>query len=332
MRQNSLGKPIPCVQRLGKQKIVIAIGGNSLIKNGRQAASFQEQLETVRETTQKIADIVEQGYRVVITHGNGPQVGDILIRSYLTRNHLPDIPLDMANAITQSEIGFMIQQSLKNELITRNYKSNIATVITQVVVDKKDKAFSNFTKPVGPFYSKKEAFALQSERNWVMREDSGRGFRRLVSSPVPVEIVELAVIQRLLQTDTIVIAAGGGGIPVIKKRSRLMPVAAVIDKDLTSALLADLLDADILLISTSIERVYLNFNKPNQKPLVQITSKQAKDYYNQGHFGSGSMGPKISAGIKFLENSKTKRQVIITNPDNISRAISDKKIGTRIIQ
>ena len=315
------------------KKIVIAIGGNSLIKNGRQSASFQEQLETVRETTANIALIVKQGYRVVITHGNGPQVGDVLIRSYLTRNLLPDIPLDMANAITQSEIGYMIQQSLKNELLKQNLNYyDVVTVVTQVVVDKNDPAFTDYTKPVGPFYSKKEAFALQSERSWVMKEDAGRGFRRLVSSPQPKEIVEINEIRSLLDSGAIVIAAGGGGIPVFRNDHKaLVPTSAVIDKDLTSALLADLINADILLISTSIERAYINFNKPDQKPLCQITAKQAKDYYDQGHFGQGSMRPKVYAGIKFI-SSKNNRQVIITDPKNLNTSLSNKKMGTRIMK
>lgn len=309
---------------------VIAIGGNSLIKNGKQSASFDEQMETVRQTTAQIADIIEQGYRVVITHGNGPQVGDILIRSYLTRHHLPDIPLEMANAITQSEIGYMIQQSLKNELLKRNVNRDIVTIITQVVVGKNDPAFTNYTKPVGPFYSKRDAFALQAERKWVMKEDAGRGFRRMISSPAPRSIVEINDIIALLRANSVVIAGGGGGIPVIRTtRNQLCSVAAVIDKDLTSALLANLINADILLISTGIDRVYLNFNKPNQKPLCQITTAQATAYINQNHFGQGSMQPKIQAALIFLSN-KNNRIAIITNPKNIGKSINDNRIGTRI--
>jgi len=314
------------------QKIVIAIGGNSLIKDTKQATNFSAQLATVRETTTNITKIVRQGYRVVITHGNGPQVGDILIRSYLTRLHLPDIPLDMANAITQSEIGYMIQQSLKNELLKCRSNANVATVVTQVLVDKKDRAFTKYSKPVGPFYTKKEAFALESERKWVMREDAGRGYRRLVSSPMPKEIIEIEVIRDLIETGVIVIACGGGGIPVyFDGHHKFVPTAAVIDKDLSSSLLANLIDADILLMSTGINRVFLNFNKPNQQPLYQLTLSQAKEYTKQGHFESGSMGPKIDASIKFLESGNN-RTVIITNPSNIATAINDKRIGTRIVQ
>ena len=312
-------------------KIVIAIGGNSLIKDNGHSASFSEQLQTVSETSLNIAKIVKQGYRVVITHGNGPQVGDILIRSYLTRQHLPDIPLDIANAITQSEIGYMIQQSIKNELLKQKCNAQVVTIVTQVVVDKKDKAFKYYTKPVGPFYPKKEAVILEKERKWTMREDAGRGFRRLVSSPEPKEIVELETIKTLLQSGAIVIAGGGGGIPVFRENNHcLVPAAAVIDKDLTSALLANFIDADTLLISTSIDRVYLNFNKPNQKSLYKMSLTQAKEYFQQGHFAQGSMGPKIAAAIKFLQTKNRRRQVIITNPNNLVKSLTDKKIGTRI--
>ncbi|MBS4016517.1 MAG: carbamate kinase [Candidatus Latescibacteria bacterium] len=315
---------------LNAKTIVVAIGGNSLIRNGSQSTSFDEQLETVKETTQNIADIIEQGYRVVITHGNGPQVGDILIRSYLTRNHMPDIPLDMANAITQSQIGYMIQQSLKNELLSRKIKRDVVTVITQVIVDKKDPAFSNYTKPVGPFYSKKEAFTLQTERKWIMKEDAGRGFRRLVSSPQPNQIVELNEIQCLIESGVVVIAGGGGGIPVFRNsRGQLVPLSAVIDKDLTSALLANLIRADILLISTSVDCAYIYFNQPRQKPLYKITIKQAQKYLDQGHFGQGNMGPKISAGIVFIKNTRN-RTTIITDPKNLSKSIFHAKVGTRI--
>lgn len=314
------------------KKIVIAIGGNSLIKNSKQSPEFQEQLETINETSENIAEIVKQGYKVVITHGNGPQVGDVLIRSFLTRNHLPEIPLDIANAITQGEIGYLIQQTLKNALLRRKCNVPIATIITQVIVDKNDPAFRNYTKPVGTFYSKKEAFALQSERKWAMREDAGRGYRRLVSSPEPKAIVEIEIIRKLLDSDAIVITGGGGGIPVFQRKDgSLFPTAAVIDKDLTSSLLATLIDADVLLISTGIDRVYLNYSKPNQKPITQMTAKQAKKYYEQGHFGSGSMGPKILAGIKFIGNKKS-RQVVITDPNHLTKALINKNIGTRIVK
>ncbi|MCX7784659.1 MAG: carbamate kinase [candidate division WOR-3 bacterium] len=326
-------------------RIVIAIGGNSLLRNGNKPPSFFDQFETVQETCANIAEIVCHHNQVVITHGNGPQVGTALIRSYLTRNHLPEIPLEIATALTQAEIGYMIQLSLKNELakhkdmIQPNLKNestkckcpfNIVTVITQVLVDKDDPGFSNYTKPVGPFYSQKEAFALQAERNWIMKEDAGRGFRRMVASPKPKSIVEINIIKSLIEDNHIVIAAGGGGIPVIQENNHLKPIPAVIDKDLTSALLADLIDANCLIISTSIDKVYLNFNTNNQIPLNTINLKQAIEYLNQGHFAEGSMKPKIQALIKFIEKDRS-RFGIITNPSNIATALTNNTIGTRIV-
>ncbi len=311
-------------------RIVIAIGGNSLIRNGNKPASSQEQLETVQETCANIAEIINCGHQVVITHGNGPQVGTALIRSYLTRNHLPEIPLEIATALTQAEIGYMIQLSLKNELAKRKCTADIATVITQVLVDKNDPAFTNYTKPVGPFYSQKEAFALQAERNWIMKEDAGRGFRRMVASPKPKSIIEIDLIKSLIETNHIVIAAGGGGIPVVKDNNHLKPVPAVIDKDLTSSLLADSINANCLIISTSIDKVYLNYNKSNQIPLNIINLKQAIEYMNQGHFSEGSMKPKIQALIQFIEK-EPKRFGIITEPGKIAKALTTNEIGTRII-
>ncbi len=311
--------------------VVIAIGGNSLVKNGRQSVGFAEQMQTVQETTANIAKIAKLGYKVLITHGNGPQVGDILIRSYLTRKHLAEIPLDMANAITQSEIGYMIQQSLKNEFLKRKLNKDVVTVITQVIVDKNDPAFNEFTKPVGPFYSKKEAITLQQERKWIMQEDAGRGYRRMVSSPKPKSVVEINEIIHLLSNDIVVIAGGGGGIAVYEDNNKLLkPLPAVIDKDLTSALIGSLINAKILIISTSVDRVYLNFNKPNQIPLLKITKNQALKYLKQGHFQEGSMKPKIIAGINFLQHNQSK-QVIITNPNNLYKCLINNNIGTRII-
>ncbi|MEO0091151.1 MAG: carbamate kinase [candidate division WOR-3 bacterium] len=311
-------------------RIVIAIGGNSLIRNGNKSASFQEQFETVQETCANIAEIICCGHQVVITHGNGPQVGTALIRSYLTRNHLPEIPLEIATALTQAEIGYMIQLSLKNELSKRNCRVDVATVITQVLVDKNDPAFTNFTKPVGPFYSQKEAFNLQAERNWIMKEDAGRGFRRMVASPKPISIVEIDLIKSLIETNHIVIAAGGGGIPVIQANNHLKPIPAVIDKDLTSSLLADQINADCLIISTSIDKVYLNYNTNNQTPLNIINLKQANEYMSQGHFAEGSMKPKIQALIKFIEKDHN-RFGIITSPTQIANALISKDIGTKIV-
>lgn len=312
------------------ETIVIAIGGNSLVKNNKQFANFSEQMETIEQTTESITDLIERGFNILVTHGNGPQVGDILIRSYLTRKHLAEIPLEIATAITQSQIGYMIQHSLKNKLLKRNIHRNVVTIITQVIVEKNDPAFSNFTKPVGPFYSKKEAYTLQAERNWIMKEDAGRGFRRIVSSPKPQQIVEIDEIRHLLNLGTIVIAGGGGGIPIFRTRNnQYTPTAAVIDKDSSSALMAKLINAKVLLISTSVDRVYINFNKPNQKPLYQVSVNQIKKYIQQKHFEPGSMLPKVLASVEFLSCGKNK-QAVITDPKNISKSLTDNKIGTKI--
>ncbi|MEO0082899.1 MAG: carbamate kinase [candidate division WOR-3 bacterium] len=318
------------------KKVVIAIGGNSLISINKPVSNQRKEnhfdFTAIEETTKNIARIVLDGYRVVITHGNGPQVGDILIRSYLTRNYLPEITLDMANAITQSEIGYVLQHSLKNQLAKLKQDVTIATVVTQVLVDKNDKAFSSYTKPVGPFYTKKEAFELQKKHGWIMKEDAGRGYRRLVSSPKPIKIIEIEAILHMIEAGIVVIACGGGGIPVYQTNNgKLAPCAAVIDKDLTSALLAKLIDADIFLISTGVKYAYLYYNTPNQKILNNITLSQAKTYLKQGHFEVGSMKPKIEAAINFLSSTnKPDKQVIITDPKNIARALHNKKIGTHI--
>jgi carbamate kinase len=314
-----------------KKIVVIAIGGNSLITDNKKSSSFEEQFATVRLTCKNIARLVKLGYKVVITHGNGPQIGDILIRSYLTRKQLPEIPLDIAGAITQGFIGYMIQHSIKNELLKLNLKKDVVTVITQVLVSKDDPAFKRPTKPIGPFYSKKEATQLQKELDWIMKEDAGRGYRRMVSSPTPIKIIEANQIKTLLENETIVIACGGGGIPVIyNDKGKLTPVPAVIDKDLSSQLLASEIDADIFIISTSVAYVYLNYNKPNQKALTNLKLSELIRYYENNEFAEGSMKPKIKAVIKFLQENPNHRLAIITNPENIVKALKNKYIGTKI--
>ncbi|MEO0072458.1 MAG: carbamate kinase [candidate division WOR-3 bacterium] len=313
------------------KKVVVAIGGNSLILDNKNNTSYEKQLQTVKLTCQNIAQLVKLGYKVAITHGNGPQVGDILIRSYYTRKHLPEISLEFANAITQGLIGYMIQQTLKNELKKLNINKGVVTVITQVVVSKDDPAFKNYTKPIGPFYNEKEARILEKEFGWVMKEDAGRGFRRLVCSPKPKEIVEINEIRQLIDNDCIVIACGGGGIPVVYENQKLKPVPAVIDKDLSSSLLASLIDAELLVISTGVKCVYLNYNKPNQKPLHHVKLRELIQYHRDNQFPAGSMGPKIEAIINFLSNNTKPREAIITNPENIVKALKAKNIGTRVV-
>lgn len=306
---------------------VLAIGGNSLIKKDK--ISFADQYETLKETVKGICDLVEKGYEVIVTHGNGPQVGFLLLRSHLSRNRLPEIPLDACNALTQAEIGYMIQLALRNEFKKSGIEKPVVTVVTQVLVDKNDPAFINPTKPIGPFYTKREAHTLTKELGWIIKEDSGRGYRRFVPSPEPKEILEYEEILALVKNGTVVIAAGGGGIPVNYENGDLKPVSAVIDKDLTSSLLAQKVNAELFLISTGVPQVYLNYNKPNQKPLESLTVKEANQYLKSGEFPLGSMGPKIQASIEFLEKSETKRMVIITSPENIGLAL-ENKAGTRI--
>ena len=314
--------------RFGMERIlVIAIGGNSLIRDP-QHTSFQSQKETVLDTCKNIVDLIEEGFGMVITHGNGPQVGLELLRSYLTRNFLPEIPLDICNAITQAEIGYMIQQALDNVFSKKGIKKEVLTIITQVVVDKDDPAFSNPTKPVGPFYTKTEALELQKKRDWRVMEDAGRGYRRVVPSPKPLEIIEAPEIKRLVSSGAVVIGVGGGGIPVIKEKKKLRGVSAVIDKDLASALLASQIGAEVLLISTAVEYVYYDYNKPSQKSLRILTVEQVEKLLRENQFPPGSMEPKMRAAVDFLK--KGGREVIITDPENLKRGVKGET-GTRII-
>jgi len=306
---------------------VIAIGGNSLIRS-KDRSSFADQLATTAETCRHIADIVEAGHEVVVTHGNGPQVGFILIRSHLARNRLPEIPLDACNAQTQAEIGYMIQQSLDNEFKRRGMAKPVVTVVTQVVVDAADPAFQNPSKPVGPFYTKGEAAKLEKELGWVLREDAGRGFRRLVPSPQPVDVVERPEVDSLLRSGVVVIACGGGGIPVVRENGVLKGVAAVIDKDLASSLLAGEIGAERLVISTAVEQVYLNYGQANQTALGRVPSKEMKNYLAARQFPAGSMGPKIEAALDFLRRGG--REVVITDPDHLAEALKGAA-GTHIL-
>ncbi|MCJ7560357.1 carbamate kinase [Candidatus Bathyarchaeota archaeon] len=306
---------------------VIAIGGNSLIKDEKHQ-TVPDQFEAARENCAPIASMVEQGWKIAITHGNGPQIGFILLRSELASHVLHTVPLDSCGAETQGSIGYMLQQSLNNELKSRGINKQIATVVTQVVVKKNDPAFKNPTKPIGPFYEEDKAEKCEKVRGWSMVEDAGRGWRRVVPSPMPIRIIEQDVIKTLINQGIIVIGVGGGGIPVVEKAGKLKGVEAVIDKDLASALLAVGIKADIFLISTAVEKVALNFGKPNERALDKMTLAEAKRYYKEGHFPPGSMGPKIQAVINYLQNGGKK--ALITNPNNIERALLGKT-GTWIV-
>lgn len=308
---------------------VVAIGGNSLIKDDAHQ-SVPDQFNAVRETAVHIAGMIEQGWDVVITHGNGPQVGFILLRSELASKVLHPVPLDSCGADTQGAIGYMIQQALHNEFLRRGIRRQSTTLVTQVVVDRTDPAMQNPSKPIGSFYKEEEAHARISKDGWVMVEDAGRGWRRVVPSPIPREIVERDAIDTLIKSGFIVIAVGGGGIPVVRDDSgNLSGVEAVIDKDLASSLLASELHADLLLISTAVEKASLNFKKPDQIDLDRISLKEAKRYYEEGHFAKGSMGPKVKAIVNYLERGGS--AALITMPETIGKALNGET-GTWIVK
>ncbi len=307
---------------------VVAIGGNSLIKDEAHQ-SVPDQFNAVRETTVHIVGMIEQGWNVIVTHGNGPQVGFILLRSELASKVMHIVPLDSCGADTQGAIGYMIQQALYNEFLRRGIQRHSTTLVTQVVVDRNDPAMQNPSKPIGSFYEEEEARTKMSKEGWIMVEDAGRGWRRVVPSPIPREIVERDAIDTLIKSGFIVVAVGGGGIPVVRDDSgSLSGVEAVIDKDLASSLLASELNADLLLISTAVEKAALNFKKPNQIDLDRITLSEAKRYFEEGHFAKGSMGPKIKAVINYLERGGS--AALITMPETIGKALKGET-GTWIV-
>ena len=316
---------------MSKKVAVVAIGGNSLIKD-KSHQSVEDQYQAAKETTTHIADMIEQGWDVAIGHGNGPQVGFILRRSEIAAKveGMHEIPLDVCGADSQGAIGYALQQTLQNELFKRGIKKPVVTVVTQVLVDKNDAAFKNPSKPIGGFMDKAEAKRREKELGWSVVEDSGRGWRRVVASPLPKEVVELESVETLIKAGTVVVTVGGGGIPVIDKgEGEYAGTAAVIDKDFASSLLARLIKADLLLISTAVEKVALNFGKPDQKWIDRMTLAEAKQYLAEGiHFAKGSMAPKIQAIIWFLESGG--KQALITNPENIGRALKGET-GTWIV-
>lgn len=306
---------------------VVAVGGNSLIKN-KNHQTVPDQWVAARETGKHIARMIAGGWEVVLTHGNGPQVGFILRRSELAAHELHEVPLDSCVADTQGAIGYMFQQVLMNEFRRMGMEKPAATVVTQVLVDRDDPAFQNPTKPIGSFMDEETARRRQEE-GWHVIEDAGRGWRRVVPSPMPREILELPVIQRMVEQGIIVIGVGGGGIPVVRNEAGdLEGVAAVIDKDHASSLLARSIGADLFLISTEVEKVALNFGTPDQVWLDRMTLAEAKAYMAEGHFKTGSMLPKIQAIVRYLEEGGT--EAIITNPENIERALAGET-GTRIV-
>ena len=312
------------------KKLVIALGGNALQEAGKPATA-QAQLEVVEKTSEYIAYIVERGYEVIVAHGNGPQVGRIVIQNEVASASTPAMPFDVCGAMSQGMIGYHIQQGLSKVLRHRGINKNVVTIVTQVVVDKDDPKFKAPSKPIGPFYTEEEAKAIAAEKGYTMKEDAGRGWRRVVASPLPVEIVELDAVKTLNDAGFVVVTVGGGGIPVVRNEAGdLEGVAAVIDKDLASEKLARDMDADALVILTAVEKVSINFKKPDQKDLDRMSAAEAKQYIKEGHFAPGSMLPKIEAALNFVE-SKPGRIAIITSLDKAVDAI-EGRAGTTITE
>ncbi|MBC7093041.1 carbamate kinase [Candidatus Bipolaricaulota bacterium] len=285
-----------------KKTVVVALGGNAILQRG-QKGTFEEQLANVYHTCEQLADMVLSGkWRLVVTHGNGPQVGNILLQHDAAKHVVPPMPMDACGAESQGLIGYMIQQALHN-ILDRRGRGDIpvATVVTQVLVDKADPAFQNPTKPVGPFYREDEAKLLRDEKDWHVVEDAGRGWRRVVPSPDPKAIVEREAIRILVQNRAIVVASGGGGIPVVQEDGELKGVEAVIDKDLAGERLAEDVGAHVFLILTDVEKVKLNYGKPGERALDRMTAAEAKRYLSEGHFAKGSMEPKVKAAVRFVE-------------------------------
>ena len=319
------------MSNFSRKLAVVAIGGNSLIKD-KQHVTVEDQYKAAGETCHYIADMIEDGWTVAIGHGNGPQVGFILRRSEIAAKveGMHEVPLAVCGADTQGAIGYAIQQNLKNELTRRGIARTVATVVTQVAVDADDPAFEKPTKPIGTFMEEAEAKKRAAEDGWTVVEDAGRGWRRVVPSPLPKEIVEFEAVKTLMDAGITTVTVGGGGIPVVKREDGTYEgVAAVIDKDFASSLLARMLEADLFIISTAVEKVALNFGKPDQQWIDKMTLAEAKQYLAEGtHFAKGSMAPKIQAIIWYLEAGG--KAALITNPENIGRALKGET-GTWIV-
>ena len=309
---------------------LVAVGGNSLITRKDQP-DVPHQWDAVRETCRHLADMVEAGWRLVITHGNGPQVGYIMRRNEIAAHEVHTTPLDLIVADTQGSIGYMLQQALRNELFSRGVGAPVVSVVTQVLVDRDDPAFQKPSKPVGSFMTEEDARKFEAD-GWQVVEDAGRGWRRVVASPKPMEVIEEASVRVLLDAGNVVIAAGGGGIPVVQNQSgelrQLQGIYAVIDKDWASGLLAEQLGIDLLLISTGVSQIAINFNTPQQQNLSQVTVDELERYLHEGHFAPGSMKPKVEAAIKFVRN--TGKPALITSPPEIGKALAHET-GTWIV-
>jgi carbamate kinase len=312
---------------------VVALGGNCILRAG-QKGTIEEQYENLRRTAEQLLGLLSGGSRIVITHGNGPQVGNLLLASAMAKAVVPPMPLDICGAATEGFMGYMIQNTLANCLRQAGAPHNITTVISQVVVDRNDPAFQSPSKPIGPFYTESEAARLRDEKGWHIVQDSDRGYRRVVASPMPVSLQQARIIKSMLDAGEIVVAVGGGGIPGVREHNRnLSGVEAVIDKDYASARLAIEIDADVLFILTAVEHVYRGFATPHQKALKNLTVTESKKLLAEGQFGKGSMEPKIRAAVMFLEEADSNRgrvrEVIITLPETALAALQGKT-GTRI--
>ena len=308
--------------------VVIALGGNALLQR-TQKGTFEDQYGNVEKTATKIADLIEQGYRVVLTHGNGPQVGATLLRHDAAKNIVPPLPLDACGAETQGFIGYMIQQALRNELKSRGLDKYVVTVITRVTVDKNDSAFENPTKPVGPFYTQQDADDLAKRMPGIkIKEDAGRGFRRVVPSPDPKVIAERFAIRTLVDAGFVVVSTGGGGIPIVEEGTRARGVEAVIDKDLAGQRLATLIGANILVILTDVDGAYVHYGTPQQEMLTEVSTGKLLNYLNEGQFKEGSMAPKVTAAIRFVESGGD--QAIIAALDKLIEALKGET-GTHVV-
>lgn len=310
-------------------KIVVALGGNALSRDGK--ATAKDQLEVANQTAKELAKLVAAGHQLVIVHGNGPQIGNIILHEEaINTEKTPTMPIDVAGAMSQGQIGYWLQNAMRNQLESEGIKKPIASIVTQVLVSKDDPAFKNPSKPIGPFYTEEEAKKLSKERHFTVKEDAGRGWRKVVPSPMPLSIIESELVEIALGNDAIIVAGGGGGIPVYyDEYGRLVGLEAVIDKDFAAEKLAETIDADILLILTAVENVKINFKKENEEDLKILTADEAFKYIAKGEFAAGSMLPKIEAGISFVSSGKN-RTCIITNPENAINAI-EGKTGTKII-
>lgn len=310
-----------------KKKIVVALGGNAILSTD---ASAEAQERALAETAEKLAVLVEQGNELIISHGNGPQVGNLLLQQAAADSEKnPAMPLDTCVAMTQGSIGYWMQKAMRQALKDRGVAKDVATVLTEVVVDVNDPAFENPTKPVGPFFTEEEVRSLSSEA--VYKEDSGRGWRKVVPSPKPVNITEAPIVEQLIKQGVITISTGGGGIPVVEKDGKVVGVEAVIDKDFASEKLAELVDADLFIILTGVDNVYINYNKPDQKKLEVVSTDELKQYISEDQFAPGSMLPKVEAAILFAEQSQKGGETVITSLENLSNVINENG-GTRVVK